>query len=287
MTIDAALALADRLELGVDGVTDLLGISLSAHDIVAHTLGPHSPEVTAMTIAEDREIARLLRGLAKRVPGGLGSIVIALTADHGGPSIPEDVASTGSPAHVIDVVGLAKSLEEHLDARFPALASSESWIAAWTSGNVWLNPKVVRPEMPEWPTVLDTIARHALSQENGYVAASTVTERTAGRWPYGALGRQLGNQVVEGRSGHVILIPAPNVFEEKSGDLVSHVTGYTYDRLVPLMISGPGVRPGVQATRAELVDVAPTLSFLLGILPPAGSTGRVLHEGIDPTRVPW
>jgi arylsulfatase A-like enzyme len=64
------------------------------------------------------------------------------------------------------------------------------------------------------------------------------------------------------------------------GDAVTHLTGYAYDRMVPLVIAGAGLKAGVHPEYARVIDLAPTLSYLLGILPPSLSEGRVLTEAL-------
>jgi arylsulfatase A-like enzyme len=65
-------------------------------------------------------------------------------------------------------------------------------------------------------------------------------------------------------------------------DSSTHITGYSYDRSIPLLISGPGIHAGVYSQTAHVVDLAPTLSFLLGQLSPALSEGRVLSGIFQP-----
>ncbi len=48
----------------------------------------------------------------------------------------------------------------------------------------------------------------------------------------------------------------------------------------PFVLAGPGVRPAHQI-EAEMVDIAPTISTLLGLPIPANSQGRVLWEALD------
>ena len=48
------------------------------------------------------------------------------------------------------------------------------------------------------------------------------------------------------------------------------------------MLAGERIRPGVYANSAEVIDLAPTLSFILGLVPPSGTDGRVLHEALAP-----
>ncbi len=54
---------------------------------------------------------------------------------------------------------------------------------------------------------------------------------------------------------------------------------------VPLLIAGAGIVPGAQAPTARLVDIAPTISALLGIPAPGHAYGRALVEllRLDPT----
>jgi len=47
---------------------------------------------------------------------------------------------------------------------------------------------------------------------------------------------------------------------------------------VPLLISGAGVRTGAVSKDARLVDVAPTITALLGARPPVDAQGRALDE---------
>ena len=45
--------------------------------------------------------------------------------------------------------------------------------------------------------------------------------------------------------------------------------------------SGPGVREGRQISNVRAIDVAPTLSFLLGIPGPQNATGRILYNALE------
>jgi predicted AlkP superfamily pyrophosphatase or phosphodiesterase len=77
----------------------------------------------------------------------------------------------------------------------------------------------------------------------------------------------------------VIAIQKPFYINEAKKD-ANHMTGYVYDRTVPIIFSGFGVKNGLFATPAEVVDIAPTISFLLGVLPPALSEGHVLTSAL-------
>src|SRR5712691_7121054 len=68
-------------KLGSGPATDLLTISLSANDILGHRVGPDSPEMQAMAVATDRQLAEFFDFLGHQI--GLANLWIALSADHG------------------------------------------------------------------------------------------------------------------------------------------------------------------------------------------------------------
>jgi arylsulfatase A-like enzyme len=76
------------------------------------------------------------------------------------------------------------------------------------------------------------------------------------------------------------VVPEPYwLFEEKG---TSHGTPWNYDSHVPLILMGPGIRPGKHYRRTLVNDLAPTLAALLNVDPPSGSSGRVLEEAFSP-----
>ncbi len=62
-------------------------------------------------------------------------------------------------------------------------------------------------------------------------------------------------------------------------NVATHGSPYAYDTNVPLMLFGARwIRPGASASYAEVVDLAPTLAYLLETRPPSATEGRVLGE---------
>ena len=62
----------------------------------------------------------------------------------------------------------------------------------------------------------------------------------------------------------------------------THGSPYNYDAHIPLVLMGPGIKPGAYHQRAALNDLAPTLATLLKIEIPGGSSGRILTEALQP-----
>lgn len=90
---------------------------------------------------------------------------------------------------------------------------------------------------------------------------------------------------VPGRSGQIHLVVEP-FWLPKERKVASHIGSSRHDRRVPVLLSGPGVRPGCYYAPADPADIAVTLAALLGIEPPLASFGRVLHEAIDAVAQP-
>ena len=59
-----------------------------------------------------------------------------------------------------------------------------------------------------------------------------------------------------------------------------HGSPWAYDTHVPIIFSGKGINPGTVDRRVHPIDVAPTLSALLNIHPPAAAQGTPLAEVI-------
>ena len=57
--------------------------------------------------------------------------------------------------------------------------------------------------------------------------------------------------------------------------------GYASNRPV-FMLSGPGIKKNIKGNKCvNLVDVAPTLAYILGIYPPNQSEGRIVWEAFQ------
>jgi len=90
----------------------------------------------------------------------------------------------------------------------------------------------------------------------------------------------LQNGYNQKRSGDVIVVYDPAVISySKTGS--THGSGLNYDTHVPLLFFGKGIKKGSTLTKTEITDITPTISALLGISFPNGSTGNVLEFVVD------
>jgi arylsulfatase A-like enzyme len=95
---------------------------------------------------------------------------------------------------------------------------------------------------------------------------------------------RIGQRVLRGfnaqRSGDLEIILEPFWIRQAQG--TTHGTPYNYDAHIPLILMGPRIKRGTYSDPVALNDLAPTLTTLIEVEPPSGSSGRVLTEAITP-----
>lgn len=259
--VDVALSAVKALELGKDDAPDLLTISFSGHDRIGHTFGPDAPEALAEFLAVDREIGRLLDGLDQLV--GKGAWVAVLTSDHGVAPLPELLKERRVDAGRIDMKGLRAKLEQEADARLGPgdwfAGSKTPGLTATAQGREKLAgiAEALRAVAIKQPGVLDLLSAARLARA-GPGSSEELWRR--GFFP--------------GRSPDFLVVSKP-YWVYTLADPTGHASQWLYDRDVPLLFLGAGVRPG-SAGVAQAIDIAPTFTRLLRVPTPTGAQGQVL-----------
>jgi len=116
--LDFAKALITGENLGKHDTTDMLTLSISSTDLLGHRVGPDSPQQRAMVDAVDVDLNDFFDWLDKNVPGGLGNVWIALTADHGVAPVPSVAAQLGLNAAGINMKKLSDDVNYALNMKF-------------------------------------------------------------------------------------------------------------------------------------------------------------------------
>jgi predicted AlkP superfamily pyrophosphatase or phosphodiesterase len=278
--VDLATEAVIQEQLGRDSVPDLLALGFSANDLVGHSFGPDSHEVMDITVRTDRVLQRFFNFLERQV--GLDSVIIVLTADHGVSPLPEVLRrqNPGTQAARFDPSAIGAAAERALRARFgaprrPGYLRSPNWIMYQGWPSLYLNLAGLEDRRISLEDA-ERIAKEAVEKVPGVARAITAT----------ALRRQRSQGIHSraelsfhpARSGNVFFELAPYLLPETHSVGTTHGSPWVYDTHVPMLWFGPGIAPGTFTGAVGVAAIAPTLSALLGIPPPAGSSGRILRE---------
>ncbi len=278
LTVAAFKAALTGENMGRSAGPDILAVSFSTHDIAGHRFGPNSPQIKKITLAEDKAVAEIRAAVAAQVAGGLANVLFVLTGDHGVAPAPDYLKDTRLPSGQVSEPELIKSINEMLTKKYGA-SDKGGWIATSTDFNFFLDEEKIRGAKLDIHK-MQTDIKALLLQTPEFAQVVTADDIEAGKLPPGAFARQLQKTYYPGRSGHVIALLKPFYIMKEEKKATTHMTGYAYDRMVPILFSGFGIKNGLFAEKAEVIDIAPTLSFILGVIPPALSEGRVLSEAL-------
>ena len=261
-------------KLGAGEATDLLAISLSANDILGHQVGPDSPEMAAMALALDRELADFFAFLGHQV--GLANTWIALSADHGISALPAAAKNLRIPAANLEAGKLEAQINAALATKFspghPGSYIKFDYPVAWLDQDSFVAAHVKEREA-------ETAAGEAMKQA-GMRDYFTKSQLADGEVPNTALGKKFLHSYTPEGSWYVMGVP--EIYTVGFARGTDHASPYTYDTHVPLAFYGLPFHPGTFRTHAEPVDLAVTLASLLGINAPTHAVGRVLTEALAP-----
>lgn len=233
-------------------------------DHAGHQNGPDAKQTTAALRAQDRELAKLLAGLDQR--GAWGGTTLVVVSDHGMTSYEKTLdvravlAEAGIRARVIHAMA---SAQIHLKTPSEAARAVEV-LRALPGVEAWL-----RDATPERLRYRHPRAGDVVALAEPPLALLPARDRRA---RFGGLKRLLGGAL--GAHGY-----DPGRYEEMHGIFVA---------------LGRGVPAGVGLPRVRAIDVAPTVTRLLGIGAPASSEGapipalgeRAPVAGLSPASAP-
>jgi predicted AlkP superfamily pyrophosphatase or phosphodiesterase len=274
----ATLVLADIIrkeeKLGQGTSPDLLILALSAIDTVGHLYGPRSAESEATLANIDRGLENFMNYIEKDL--GKENILFVLTSDHGVAELPEYTTEQGRNA----------CPEQGRISAWPLLLKAYA-SAYWHFTGPFGHPSTLikfggsgfsfsRSYIHEnGLNIADVIATmdDALSAIDVVKDVWTQNEIRDGR---SEVARLLRNALSRDKSPDLLL-----QFHKDCvitlGEGTTHGSVYDYDRDIPMIFYGKGIRSGHIKGKANSVDIAPSLAAHIGIATPPNLNGRVLR----------
>lgn len=270
--LEFAKAAIEGEKLGQRDYTDFLAISFSSPDYIGHRYGSDSKEIEDTYLRLDLDLATLLEYLDDKI--GQGNYSLFLTADHAVVPVPAYLKSLKIPAGYFDYSAFKTYLNELCQKYYGA----SDLIENFSNNQVYLNRDVLDRIGLDAATVSQKLADDIINYEgvNKVLTARTLqnTNFTSGIWSF------VQNGYNQKLSGDLVMIPNPAMIYKRATG-TTHGSGYSYDRHVPIMFFGKGIKKGRSREYAEIIDIAPTVSNLLQISYPNSHTGDVLTEVLE------
>lgn len=253
-----AMRAIEELELGRRGSVDYLAVGFSATDYVGHGYGPFSQEQLSNLIHLDGVLGALFDHLDEVL--GSDGWIAAVSSDHGVATMPEASEEWGP------VEGRRLDSGELAEAMFSLLEEARSGGGGESEVAVRLAAE------------LEASGLAAKAYAHAELRAAPPADSLAGffrnSWHPERLPHFLSTRGVEYAGW-----PGDLAYWGPQG--TTHGSPHLYDRWVPLVFLGAGVRSGISWQPVRTVDVAPTLAALARVPTPTDLDGDPLTESVE------
>lgn len=274
--LDFAEQLVINENVGKQGSMDMLMVGCSGADAIGHHFGPESHEVMDYYMWLDEYLGDFMDFLDGHI--GSDNYWTVLVSDHGVIPMPEALKDRGLDARRIlpgEVLAKVDSIEKLLQAEF----NLTSILIEELMGGIYINyietdaraikRKDIRTRLAEEIRKIDYV-------EDTYTIDDFKTKTNR---PYLDIYRR---SYYRDLSPDIYLRLKENYLAHGPVG-TTHGSVYDYDTHVPIIFSIPGTPHAVHDRRVETVDIAPTLSAMLGVKPDKKVDGEVLRELVPGT----
>jgi hypothetical protein len=256
-------------KLGARSAVDILTVSFSSNDYVGHQVGPDAAEVHDMCLRTDKLVGKLMAAVEAKV--GAGNALFVLTADHGVAPLPAEQEKRKMPGGYL-TTRANTIINKALTQKF----GSGDWVLAGGDSGIYIDWKVADRNKAGSAEVLRAAAEALVEAPDAHIARVYTRDQLIQGMQTDFLARAASYGFNEVRGGDIVVIPEPYWLTGTTG--TTHSTPYHYDSHVPVIFYGAGVHAGSYVEEIAVNDIAPTLSAILGVEPPSGSSGRVLEK---------
>ena len=250
----------------------MLCVSFSSTDYVGHSYGPRSVEIEDVYLRLDKDLEELLNYINTTI--GKENVVIFLTADHGACDVPAHLMDMKIPGGYINEAELCKNIKTFCYNMY-----SDSLVNGMENQQLFLNEnKMIALSLNKF-SVEHTLANFLLTIK-GVAEAYPSDVLKYENYAEGSFKSLIQKGYNHVRSGNVAFSYNP-AWMEYHNKGTTHGASYSYDTHVPLLFYGMDIKHGSTVNKVNIVDIAPTVSMMLHISFPNGTTGKPLMEVLD------
>ncbi len=264
--------------LGGGDYTDFINISFSTPDVVGHSFGPQSVEIEDIYLRLDQNIADLLNYLDEKV--GVDNYVLFLTSDHAALPVVSFLDDHKLPSGLVEIDNCKNALHQYLNNKYGV----NEWIEYFGGDEIYLDRDLINNKKKVDLKTIQQEAANFLMNLEGISVAITADQLQFQEYNSG-IKQMLQNGFNFKRSGDILVTFEPgflaNTTPGRTVNMVkgtTHGTGYNYDTHVPMLWFGSGIKTGESVRKVSITDITPSLSMILNLQLPSGSSGEPLFE---------
>jgi predicted AlkP superfamily pyrophosphatase or phosphodiesterase len=272
-TLRFAKAAIEGEQLGQRGITDFLTVSFSSTDYIGHQFGTNAMELQDMYLRFDLELAEFIDYLDQKI--GRGNYLLFLTSDHGAASNPTYNHDHDLPGEFFESGEAFARLDEFLTKEY----GPGDYVSHTNARQVYLNRDLIAEKKINAGEMREKCVQ-LLKQFPGIAEAVTcdeLQEEVKRDGIFSFLQKGYHDQ----RSADITMELFPGWIDWYGKTGTTHGSAYSYDTHVPLIFFGGVIRAGISYSSVSISDVAPTISAILEIENPSGTTGKQLKEVLD------
>ncbi len=271
-----AQAIVENEQLGQRGECDMLCISVSPTDAIAHSFGTRGQENYDVYMELDRDLAKFLDYLDTTI--GKGQYLLFLSADHGAAHNSTMLNNHRIPAGGWSISDARKRLNAHLQEKF----GLEKMVPYHSSYRLFFDrPGIQKAGLKLQDVVDEAIA--FLKEEKDLLYVIDYAHATEAVIP-----ASLKEQIINGwnaqRSGDIYCLTKSGLYDfvpEADYKGTTHGAWNPYDSHIPCVFFGWHVKHGHSSRTNYMIDVAPTICAMLHIQMPNSCIGNPIIEVAD------
>jgi len=266
MTKDFAKKAIIKEKLGQDKYTDLLAVSFSPIDYIGHFYGPHSVEMEDAIIQLDGDLTSFFNFIEKYVGK---DVLYFLTADHGAVNVPRYLSDQKVPSGYFD----SRACVNLINSQFKSTYGIDSIVENYSNSQMKIAQNIIQKHRLN-PDFIEEKIIQIIKGFSGVKEVLVIKDLKDGA--SSNMAQKVINGYFEGRSGDLYVILKPGWIHDRIRG-TTHGSGYSYDTHVPLIFMGSGVKKGSSNQMVNITDIAPTISTLINVSFPNGTTGKPLR----------
>ncbi|MBP3455764.1 MAG: alkaline phosphatase family protein [Alistipes sp.] len=272
MILEFATSMITIGKLGTDADPDILNIYLDPARYIAEAYGPESVEYEDMLYRLDKDLEEFLTFVTAQFESP-SQLLVTLTSDHG--TSPSYNPSGKRAAERFNHRQMEVIVNAFLGARY----GSDNYITGYRNNAIYLDHNLLYRKNIELDTIQEQIAAFVL-QFRG--VSHALSARAMRNTSFGeGTGRSMQRSFYPARSGDVVITLMPGWIDERDDCRSLSGSAYNYDRRVPMIIFGGGIKAARIDSPTDITDLTATEAYMLGIDAPAAASGRILDEARD------